>query len=113
MVRENSRIRRNDFKKVLDGSRSFFSPYFTLNFKKTLENKGYFSVVVSKMVAKNATKRNLVKRRIYGILRKYEKTFKNKGFFIIYAKKPALLAKFGDIEESMKKLLISAKIIEK
>lgn len=55
------------FKSVVDKGKLFHSPFFSAKMMRA-EGPSRFSVVVSKKVAKNATDRNKIRRRMYSAL---------------------------------------------
>lgn len=62
--------KKEDFRKVYKRSRNITSPYFRLlvaNYPG--EEKKSFGIVVSKMIAKKATERNLYKRQVRHIIK--------------------------------------------
>ncbi len=79
MLPKRQRLKRASFAEVSRGGKRLFSPYFSVVFKKNQENKSCdFAVVISKKVAKNATTRNLIRRRMYHILSELDRSFDNK-----------------------------------
>jgi ribonuclease P protein component len=70
MFPRSSRLERNHFEAVLKEGKAFHTAHFSLRIaeKKGLD-KGLFSVVVPKAVAKNAVVRNKVKRRVRALLK--------------------------------------------
>jgi len=87
MIPSQSRIKRSEYKKALADTRAFYTSLFTLSYKKSLENKHKFSIVVGKTVCKSAVGRNKLKRVMASLLQKHTKKLENKGVFIVFMKK--------------------------
>lgn len=84
MIPKQNRINREDFEKIMKKGGIGSSSLFSLRFLKNPLNKGHFSVVVSKKVAKTAVSRNKIRRRAYSVL---GKSVKNPYFIILLGKK--------------------------
>ena len=70
-----------------------------------LAGKAYFSVLVSKKIAKKATIRNLVKRRMSEAIKRVLDKSKLTGFYVFMIKKDILKADFSQICESVVNIL--------
>lgn len=106
MIPKEQRIKRGEFEEILKKGRTYHSDLFSLRFlyEKTLKNS-HFSVVVSKKVAKNATERSKIKRRLYYILKKHSRVPKKPYFVAFFVKKDIKNIKFKDLEEKTLKVL--------
>jgi ribonuclease P protein component len=65
MLKKKQRLSRKEFADLMKKGRRVHDAHFTLVFTQGVETK--CGLVVSKKVAKNATARNLLRRRIYAI----------------------------------------------
>lgn len=108
MIPKTNRINREDFEKVMKKGGFLNSSFFTLRFLKNVENKGNFSVVVAKKVAKTAISRNKIRRRAYSVIGKYVKT---PYFIILFGKKGVEKATFSEVEADIVSVLEKAKIL--
>lgn len=59
------------------------------------------AIVVSKKISRTAAKRNLIRRRLYSILRPLVRNGALQGSYIIYPNKEALGASFSDLEHAL------------
>ncbi|MFC1653692.1 ribonuclease P protein component [Patescibacteria group bacterium] len=73
MISKAYRLNRSDVEIVKTSSKKERSPLFTLLYSPNKKNHCRFSVIVSKKIAKNATDRNRLKRKIYSILKSDQK----------------------------------------
>lgn len=69
MIPKQNRIKKNEFDLVFKEGFVLNSPIFLFKFKKSLDNKGYFSFVVPKSIIKSAVKRNSLRRKGYNSLK--------------------------------------------
>ncbi len=70
MLPSKNRVNKTLFKEILKNGRSIHSPSFSFKYlNNPISTERQFSVVVSKKVLKRAVDRNLLKRRIYSILK--------------------------------------------
>lgn len=99
MLPKNQRLTRDEFTGVFESGKRIHGDAFSLIYSPTTElPKG--SVVVSKKIAGNVISRNLLKRRLYNVL-KSELVSDT----ILLAKKPVKEMKFEDLVSSYKELL--------
>lgn len=69
MISKQNRVNKGLFDKIFKEGAFIHSPIFMFKYVKNLENKGFFSFVVPKTVAKSAVKRNALRRKGYNSLR--------------------------------------------
>lgn len=70
MLKKLHRLSKNkDIKAVLKSGRTYYSPYFMLKLKKNDLDILRFAFVISTKISKQATKRNLARRRLSEIIR--------------------------------------------
>lgn len=104
MLPKEKRLKRKEFSAFLASpSRNKSSKFFSLRAVFGSEKK-QFSIVVSKKVAKNATDRNLLKRRFYEVIKKIEDQF-SFGRYVFFVKSPAREASFSEIKEEITKMI--------
>ncbi len=122
MLPKQNRLRaERDIKKVFKKGRRVITPLFRYQVLKTNAEETRFAVVVSTKVAKRATVRNLIKRRVRESLREILETVP-KGFDVViqarsasttYTKPkeegqktpPERAASYKDVMENMKELI--------
>lgn len=120
MIRKESRIKREKFEKVMKKGELISSHLFSFRIERksldlshnSAESTSNFSVVVSKKVAKTSVSRNLLRRRVYEILRNIEKRLKNPCKIIVFAKKDSEVATFKALESEITAILENAKIFQ-
>jgi len=110
MFPKKNRITKREFDELMKNGRVFHSPLFSLRFgNKKNDDIPKFAFVISKKVAKNASDRNILKRRGFHALR--ELIFplsveKRSGHMVaFFFKKEAIGLKFKDIKKDMEILL--------
>jgi len=106
MLPSKNRLRSADFK-GLRGARVFHSPHFFIRIARGAETGkglqpvarplGRAAAVVSSAVAKKAVQRNLLRRRIYAVLRGRPEMLRS-GLTIIQAKKGAPALSFAQLQ---------------
>lgn len=69
MISKQNRVNKGLFDKIFKEGSFIHSPVFMFKYVKNPENKGLFSFVVPKTVAKQAIKRNYLRRKGYNVLR--------------------------------------------
>ena len=69
MISKKNRVNKDLFNKIFKEGSIIHSPIFLFKYTKNLENKGLYSFVVPKTVAKSAVKRNSLRRKGYNSLR--------------------------------------------
>ena len=87
MLPKKNRVTTKDFRGVLKAGRVYHSPHFYLrSIPSGTDTQGQFSVVVSKKVAPGAVERNVLRRKLYGMLELHLKNFKKSEKTLIYLK---------------------------
>lgn len=81
MLKRNQRLSRDEFKTLLRGGKRLHTECFTLVWVPGREMK--CGVSVGKKVAKKATQRNKIRRRIYSILKKHHTLILKKHILIL------------------------------
>ena len=99
MVPRTKRLSRADFTSVAKGKRAV-SAHFSLTYRITQESK--VAVVVSKKIAKKATQRHLLKRRVLAVVRDILPPATS---IIVYARKESVALPYSHIQKEMKELL--------
>lgn len=99
MLPQEKRLTREDFTAVGAGKR-----VITTHFSCTKQESSFLKVaiVISKKVAKKATDRNLLKRRVHAVIHKKSPP---KGVYIIYARKNSQTLSYKEIEQELTTLL--------
>ncbi len=103
MFPRNKRIGKTLFPNVFRQGRIFSSPTFSLRVRKN-ENKNTFAVVVPESVSPLATRRNVLKRRGYVVLRKIDKKITPPVSVILLFKKGSEKMTFSKLESEIKDL---------
>jgi ribonuclease P protein component len=113
MLPKKRRIHKAFFEKVLAEGKSFHSSFLSLKAIKDQESKAEsrFSFVVSKKVSPLATKRNLLRRRGYSIIKKAWGRIPPSFTCIFILKKGVGALSFKDFEKEVLFLLEKARII--
>lgn len=113
----NRLARKKDFERVFREGKNFKEDFLVLKIVKghhpptARQKMTRFGIIVSQKISKKATLRNKIKRRIGEIIRLKIKKIK-KGADIIIIAIPGLETKdFWEIEETLNKLFLKAKII--
>jgi ribonuclease P protein component len=106
MLSKKNRLDKDTLNTIMEKGSISSGSFFVLRYIKS--DIPQYSFVVSKKIAKNAVKRNYLRRKGYNILRLY-KIDKNKGVF--FYKKEALLVPDVDIKKDIDFLLKKSKII--
>lgn len=102
MLPQAKRLTRDDFTQVTKGKRAI-TGHFSLSYKQSPFSKG--AVVVSKKVAKKATERHLLKRRVLSVL---SKDMPPKTAVIVYARAGSATIPFSTIKTEITELLTKA-----
>lgn len=89
MLKKTERLSKKEFSEYFKQGKRFQFPELTIIY--TPASTLHASVVVSKKVAKQAVKRNLLRRRVYATLRQTMKSAEQTGVFIVVVK-PGLTA---------------------
>ncbi len=112
MLPKKRRVSRSEFDVILKKGGWYHSPHLTLRaFQSTSSGKSRFAVSVSKKTAKRAVLRNLLKRRVYGVLTSilpHSGSAFSSAFFV---KKGTETITFADLKKEVISLLQKAKIL--
>lgn len=103
----------NDFKKLFDEQRIFYSQNIILKAVKNDLEYSRFGIIVSTKVSKRAVDRNKIKRRIREILRINYNNIKQGIDVLVIAKRAVLDKEYRDIESDVLKGLQFLRAIEK
>ncbi len=87
MLKKKDRLTKKEFDRSFSVGKRYHSPTLQLIYMQS--NTFHGSAVVGKKVYKKAVDRNRLRRRLYGVLYRYQKEHPLNGTFIIIAK-PAL-----------------------
>ncbi len=102
MFKKKQRFNRKDFKKVFKEGKRINNKNISISY--IYNDKTKTSVVVGKKIAKKATERNLLRRRVYFILRKNFDLVKNKQIIVFVKKNITYGILKKEIEEILFKL---------
>jgi len=105
-MQKGSRIGKDAFARVSKEGKRLFGRSLTLVVSPA--ERAAYAAVVSKKVAKTAVKRNLLRRRIFAILRAFTKESGTRGSFIVYAKKESAAQTFAELRDELSALLHAA-----
>lgn len=110
MLPKSRRISCKEFKHILQNGRRSFSDHFVLYLERVENyNTSRFSFSISKKICKNATSRNLYRRRGYAVITKIIKQIKPNHFVFFSYKKSKnekdFNLKFKTIESEIVNLL--------
>lgn len=103
MLKKKERLRKSEFDRFFStGTRyhssslqAIYTPYTTF----------HASVVVPKKVARRATERNTLRRRVYDIVRCFKDEAGGQGVFIIIAKPHAAGLSYAELKEETRSLI--------
>ncbi len=107
MISKKHRVNKALFDQIFKGGSVVHSPIFMFKYLKNLENKGFYSFVVPKTVAKSAVKRNSLRRKGYNMLRNIGILGGVSGVF--FYKKGTSGAQTQEIKESIELILKNIK----
>lgn len=96
MLPKAKRLSRSDFLK-----RPVRSVQFPFGSIKIIEGGMKAAVVISKKIVSSAAKRNLLRRRMYAILRSHA----GEHSLIVYPNKKALIAPFSELKQELERAL--------
>ena len=112
MLKKNLRINKSLFVEVLKRGMALSSAHILLRFIKTADSKSQFAFSTPKSAAKQAVKRNLLKRRGFSVIKKYIKSI-NPGHLCQFSfKKNSTKLSFIETEQEIIGLLKKAKILD-
>ncbi len=100
MLKKKERLTREAFNRFFSVGKRTHSPVLQVIF--TPHTVLHVSVVVSKKIAKQAVKRNKIRRRIYDIVRNYSRETKLHGVFIFLVKQPITLMDYKEIQQQVR-----------
>ncbi|HEU4677392.1 MAG TPA: ribonuclease P protein component [Candidatus Paceibacterota bacterium] len=106
MLPKKERLSREDFSRFFSSGKRRNSPALGLVY--TPYPSLHVSVVVPKKVARRAVDRNVMRRRIYDIVRRHRDEVGATGVFIFLAKAPALRMPFGALRDEVIGLITAA-----
>jgi len=109
MLRSQDRLRSKEVEEVFKKGRRIGSPFFSLVFFTPVDRMA-FAVTVTKKVAKNATDRNKIRRRVYEVLSKI-KNYQTIAHAVLLPKKETMQIPFDVLSKEIKNILIRANII--
>ncbi len=111
MIAKKFRLKtKKDFDKINKSRNKFYSQNLFLKFSKNDLTESRFSVIVSKKVSKRAVDRNLIRRRIYEIIRLNLPKIKNGFDFLIFTKQNTLNLDYNQLEIELFYLFQKAKL---
>ena len=107
MIPKRQRVTKKIFPAAKNIKKLFHSKHFILKAVSDPSVKeSKFSVVVSKKILKQATKRNLIKRRVYSVVREYKKIKDiSSGIYVFFCKKDVGLLTYKEITQEVLGLL--------
>ncbi len=103
MLPRKKRLSREKFNRFFSLGKRLHGNGFTLIYSPY--SSFHASVVVSKKAAQHAVKRNKVRRRIYDILRQYNKIHNNTGVYIFLTKADIQNKEYSELKEEIAKRL--------
>lgn len=102
MLKKKQRLSRNEFTNLMKKGRRVHDTHLSLVFTPGTETK--CGLVVSKKVAKNATARNLLRRRVYVVLGKNLAVLTNK--HVVVLTKPSIQTlSFEELANTLENLI--------
>lgn len=105
MLPKRKKLRSDDFKEKRAVLKKKSSPFFSINFYSQREKEARFAIVVGSKVTKNKPQRNLLKRRVYEVIRDIIKKRSIGEDVIIYPKKEAISLDYKAISIEISRLL--------
>jgi len=111
MLPKSKRLPTKAFKQVIEKGQSFHGPFLIV--RTILSNSPTrMSVSVPKKVAKLATGRNLLRRRVYSIISKKEEKIKE-GYDVIVILKPGVdKLEFENLNEEIGKIFVKSSLLK-
>ena|SRR3989344_3740940 len=114
MLKKNQKTKRAEFAPIVSRGLAFHATHLTLRTRLVKEkflDTPTFSFVVSRKIARTATKRNLLKRRGYAILNKQIKNIKQGYKSVFFFKKDSLTISFRELEQEILFLLKKSRLL--
>lgn len=100
MLKKEFRLTRKEFGQVFRGGRYFSFEDFTITYYKTARAYARFGVSCGLKISKKAVERNLIRRRIYEIIRLNYDTIPQGDYLVLV--KPSILSKdFSQLSSSL------------
>jgi ribonuclease P protein component len=93
--------KKKDFEIIFKQGKNIKNKLFFLKFLSTQNNYSRIGIVVSKKIAKQAVKRNKIKRQLRAATKKVIEAFSSKVDIIIIALPPIKKARYQEIEQSI------------
>jgi len=106
MLSKKKRVTKSTFNTIMDKGSIISGSFFVFRYIKQAIPQ--YAFVAPKKIAKNATKRNSIRRKGYNIIRFYDLKV-NAGIF--FFKKEAINAEINDLKKDIDFILKKAKII--
>lgn len=111
MLPKSKRLNTAEFLSVMDKGKLFNSLFFVT--RLTYHNKDTkISAVAPKKVAKNAVKRNSIRRKIYGVIKDFYPSLVMGTHIIIFAKTTMRDKKYVDIKKDIENIFVKAGILK-
>ena len=101
MLSKKHRITTREFKQLGRPLRLWNGPLFNIRFHSTEARAPKFVVVVSKKVSASAVRRNILKRRLFSILRAFISRVQQNLAVVIFVKKEAVGASFQALKAAI------------
>ncbi len=111
MLTKSKRLSTALFSDIIEKGQSFHNPFLIIKVKKT-DKISRFAVSVPKKVAKTAVLRNKIKKKIYSIIKNFEKKI-ILGFNVIFIAKIGVdKLKFTDLSNEIDKIFVKIGILK-
>jgi len=106
MIAKKYRLKRNEIEYVLKKGEELITGKFIIRYAKNTEKFSKYCVIISKKFDASAVKRNLLKRRVYEAVRRYD-TFKENDLNVILIPKKSITkdTKFEDIQKEISAII--------
>ena len=111
MLNKKKRVNKSLFGATLKKGSGYFSSNISLKTTKNSDSRPKFAVSVPKKELKSAVKRNLLKRRVFSILRIFEPKISIGCNNVFFLKKGALDLSYQQLQDEIVFLLKKAKLI--
>lgn len=111
MLKKKNRVDKAVFKDILQKGFRFYSQNVSLRTTRAVNSRFKFAVSVSKKELKTAVKRNLLRRRVYSILRELKTKIKTPLNSVFFLKKEAIELPYSKLKDEVVFLLKKARII--
>lgn len=103
MLRKQKRLKRSEFNRIFSTGKKIHTPHFQLIHQP---HKGFHvSVVVSKKIARASVERNVLRRRIYNIMKELNAHNVTQGAFIIVVKQVAATLSYQTLKEELLRIV--------